>query len=45
MGRINRLTARLRNAPHPPVSHAGGTADVERAKCPLLDQTSAPDSE
>ena len=45
MGRINKLTPKLRKAPQPPLSHAGATAEAERAKRPPLVQPSAPDSE
>jgi len=45
MSRINKLTPKLRNAPQPPLSHAGAPADSDRAKRPPLVQPSAPDSE
>jgi hypothetical protein len=45
MSRINKLTPKLRKAPQPPLSHAGGTADADRAKRPPLAQPSAPAAE
>jgi len=45
MSRINKLTPKLRNAPQPPLSHAGAPADSDRAKRPPLVQPSASDSE
>lgn len=45
MSRINKLTPKLRKAPQPPLSHAGATADSDRAKRPRLAQPPAPDSE
>jgi hypothetical protein len=45
MGRINKLTPKLRKAPQPTLSHAGAPADADRAKRPPLVQSSAPDSE
>jgi hypothetical protein len=45
MNRINKLTPKLRKAPQPPLSHAGATADADRAKRPPLVQPSAPDPE
>ena len=36
---------RLRKAPQPPLSHAGATADADRAKRPPVIQPSAPDTE
>ncbi len=45
MGRINKLTPKLRKAPQPPLSHAGAPAEADRAKKPPLVQPSAPDSE
>ncbi len=45
MSRINKLTPKLRKAPQPPLSHAGATADADRAKRPPLVQPPAPDSE
>lgn len=44
MGRINKLAPRLRNAPQPPLAHAGAPADSDRAKSPRLAQPPAPDS-
>jgi len=40
----DKLTPKLRKAPQPPLSHAGATADADRAKSPPLVQH-APDSE
>jgi hypothetical protein len=45
MRRINKLTPKLRKAPQPPLSHAGATADADRAKRPPLAQPLAADSE
>jgi hypothetical protein len=45
MNRINKLTPKLRKAPQPPLSHAGATADADRAKRPPLCQPKAPDLE
>jgi hypothetical protein len=45
MSRINKLAAKLPKAPQPPLSHAGGPADADRAKRPPLSQPPAPDSE
>ena len=45
MSRINKLTPKLRKVPQPPLSHAGATADADRAKRPPLVQPPAPDSE
>jgi hypothetical protein len=45
MSRINKLTPKLRKAPQPPLSHAGATADADRAKKAPLVQPSAPESE
>jgi hypothetical protein len=45
MNRINKLTPKLRKVPQPPLSHAGATADADRAKRPPLVQPPAPDSE
>ena len=45
MSRIQTLTPKLRRAPQPPLSHAGATADADRAKGPPLVQHSAPDAE
>jgi len=45
MTRINELTPKLRKASQPPLSHAGATADEDRAKRPSLSQPSAPDPE
>jgi hypothetical protein len=45
MRRINKLTPKLRNAPQPPLSHAGAPAEADRAKRPSLVQPPAPDSE
>jgi hypothetical protein len=44
MSRTDKLTPKLRKAPQPPRSHAGATADADRAKSPPLVQH-APDSE
>jgi hypothetical protein len=44
MSRINKLAPKLRNAPQPPLSHAGAPADADRAKRPPLVQPSGPDS-
>lgn len=38
-------TPKLRKAPQPPLSHAGATADADRAKRPPLVQPFAPDAE
>jgi hypothetical protein len=45
MSRIHKLTPTLRKAPQPPLSHAGATADQDRAKRPPLVQPYAPDGE
>ena len=45
MTRINKRTPKLRKAPQPPLSHAGATADADRAKSPPLLQPAAPDAE
>ena len=45
MSRINKLTPRLRKAQQPALSHAGTTADRDRAKRPPFVQPSAPDPE
>ena len=45
MGRIKKLTPKLRKAPQPPLSHAGAPADADRAMRPSLVQPSAPDAE
>ena len=45
MSRVTKLTPKLRKAPQPPLSHAGATADADRAKRPPLVQPPAPDSE
>ena len=45
MSHINKLTSTLRKAPQPPLSHAGATADADRAKKPPLAQLPAPDLE
>jgi hypothetical protein len=45
MSRINKSTPKLRKAPQPPLSHAGATADADRAKRPPLVQPAARDSE
>jgi hypothetical protein len=45
MSHINKLTSKLRKAPQPPLSHAGATADADRAKKPPLAQPPAPDLE
>ena len=45
MSGIKKLTPKLRKAPQPPLSHAGATADADRAKRPSLVQPSALDSE
>jgi hypothetical protein len=45
MSRINKVTPKLRNAPQPPLSHAGAPADSDRAKRPPLAQPPEPDSE
>lgn len=45
MGRIRKLTPKLRKTPQPPLSHAGAPVDSDRAKRPPLVQPSAPDSE
>jgi hypothetical protein len=42
---INKPMPKLRKSPRPPLSHAGATADADRAKRPPLDQPPAPDSE
>ena len=44
MTRINKRTPKLRKAPQPPLSHAGATADADRAKRPRLVQPPTPDS-
>jgi hypothetical protein len=36
---------KLRKAPHPPLSHAGATADSDRAKRPPLSEPAATDQE
>ncbi|MGA9803937.1 MAG: hypothetical protein WA383_14960 [Terriglobales bacterium] len=41
MSPINRLTAKLRKPPQPPLSHPGATADSDRAKKPRLVEPSA----
>jgi hypothetical protein len=41
----HKAKAKLRKAPQPPLSHAGATADADRAKKPPLVQTSAFDAE
>jgi hypothetical protein len=38
MNGINKLMPKLRKAAQPPLSHAGATADAERAKRPRLVQ-------
>ena len=45
MSPINKPVPKLRNAPQPPLSHAGAPADSDRAKRPPLAQPPAPDSE
>ena len=45
MSRITKLTPKLRKGPQPPLSHAGATADADRARRPPLVQPPAPDSE
>jgi hypothetical protein len=45
MSRINKLNTKLRKAPQPPLSHAGATADADRAKRPPLVQPPAPDKD
>ena len=45
MTRTNKLISKLRKAPHPPLSHAGATADADRARRPSLARPSAPDPE
>jgi|ERR1700722_13274208 len=45
MSPINKLAPKLRNAPRPPLSHAGAPVDSDRAKRPPLVQPPAPDSE
>jgi hypothetical protein len=45
MGRINKMTPKLRKAPQPPLSHGGAPAEADRAKRPPLVQPPAPDSE
>jgi hypothetical protein len=45
MSRLNKLAQKLRKAPQPPLSHAGATADADRAKKPPLAQPPAPDAE
>src|SRR6202163_4656163 len=45
MSPINKPVPKLRNAPQPPLSHAGAPAESDRAKRPPLVQPSAPDSE
>ena len=45
MSHTKKLTPKLRNAPQPPLSHAGASADSDRAKRPPLVEPSAPDSE
>jgi hypothetical protein len=40
-----KSTPGLRKVPQPPLSHAGATADADRAKRPPLVQPSAPDAE
>ena len=45
MSGIKKLTQKLRKAPQPPLSHAGATADADRAKRPPLVQPPASDSE
>jgi hypothetical protein len=42
---IDKLNKKLRNAPQPPLEHAGATADRDRAKRPPLVQPCAPDAE
>ena len=42
---MNKPMPKLRKSPRPPLSHAGATADADRAKRPPLDQSPAPDSE
>ena len=43
--KTKKPTPRLRKAPQPPLSHAGATADADRAKRPALFQSPAPDAE
>ena len=45
MTRTNKMIPKLCKAPQPPLSHAGATADADRAKRPSLSQSSAPDPE
>lgn len=45
MSGIKKLTQKLRKAPQPPLSHAGATADADRAKRPSLVQPPVPHSE
>jgi hypothetical protein len=45
MTRTNKLISKLRKAPQPPLSHAGATADADRARRPSLARPSAPDPE
>jgi transcription elongation factor len=45
MSRINKRISKLHKAPQQPLSHAGATADSDRAKRPPLVQSTAPDSE
>jgi hypothetical protein len=45
MSRNGKLLPRLREAPQPPLSHAGATPDSDRARKPPLTRPSAPDPE
>jgi len=45
MLRTSKRTPKLRNAPQPPLSHPGATADADRARSPSLDRPSGPDPE
>jgi len=45
MGRIRKLEPKPSKAPPPPLSHAGATADADRAKKPPVGQPPAPDAE
>jgi transcription elongation factor len=42
---ISKTKPKLRKAPQPPLSHAGATADSDRAKRPSLVQPSAAETE
>lgn len=43
--RVNKPTPKLRKTPQPPLSHAGATADADRAKRPPLVRPPASDVE